>query len=153
MCSLLLCACSENPLKVTHAPNTTSLLQRTGTLHVPQLPVVFHDLVLMLSGAGFGPHQLGLNLCKFCCSATSVFLSHALFSFFLIYLLFSSDSFQYLLEAGWAAEGKVIGVTQPRRVAAISVRPLPMSCYLLRRRPLFANVVSLQEIEFTLKGA
>uniref|UniRef100_A0A4W5K2F7 RNA helicase n=1 Tax=Hucho hucho TaxID=62062 RepID=A0A4W5K2F7_9TELE len=28
---------------------------------------------------------------------------------------------QYLLEAGWAAEGKVIGVTQPRRVAAISV--------------------------------
>ncbi|CAB1336067.1 unnamed protein product, partial [Coregonus sp. 'balchen'] len=28
---------------------------------------------------------------------------------------------QYLLEAGWAADGKVIGVTQPRRVAAISV--------------------------------
>lgn len=28
---------------------------------------------------------------------------------------------QYLLEAGWAAEGKVVGVTQPRRVAAISV--------------------------------
>uniref|UniRef100_A0A3B5KEU0 RNA helicase n=1 Tax=Takifugu rubripes TaxID=31033 RepID=A0A3B5KEU0_TAKRU len=28
---------------------------------------------------------------------------------------------QYLLEAGWAAEGKVIGVTQPRRVAAVSV--------------------------------
>ncbi|MED6280298.1 ATPdependent RNA helicase [Characodon lateralis] len=28
---------------------------------------------------------------------------------------------QYLLEAGWAVEGKVIGVTQPRRVAAISV--------------------------------
>ncbi|XP_077439594.1 putative ATP-dependent RNA helicase DHX35 isoform X1 [Vanacampus margaritifer] len=28
---------------------------------------------------------------------------------------------QYLLEAGWAAEGRVIGVTQPRRVAAISV--------------------------------
>ncbi|GAA6074363.1 probable ATP-dependent RNA helicase DHX35, partial [Tachysurus ichikawai] len=28
---------------------------------------------------------------------------------------------QYLLEAGWAAEGKVIGVTQPRRVAATSV--------------------------------
>uniref|UniRef100_A0A672HAF1 Probable ATP-dependent RNA helicase DHX35 n=1 Tax=Salarias fasciatus TaxID=181472 RepID=A0A672HAF1_SALFA len=28
---------------------------------------------------------------------------------------------QYLVEAGWAAEGKVIGVTQPRRVAAISV--------------------------------
>lgn len=37
---------------------------------------------------------------------------------------FLPDSFQYLLEAGWAAEGKVIGVTQPRRVAAISVRPL-----------------------------
>lgn len=33
----------------------------------------------------------------------------------------TSDFFQYLLEAGWAAEGKVIGVTQPRRVAAISV--------------------------------
>ncbi len=29
---------------------------------------------------------------------------------------------QYLLEAGWAADGKVIGVTQPRRVAATSVR-------------------------------
>uniref|UniRef100_A0A672T4R4 RNA helicase n=1 Tax=Sinocyclocheilus grahami TaxID=75366 RepID=A0A672T4R4_SINGR len=28
---------------------------------------------------------------------------------------------QYLLEAGWAADGKVIGVTQPRRVAATSV--------------------------------
>ncbi|XP_028667591.1 probable ATP-dependent RNA helicase DHX35 isoform X2 [Erpetoichthys calabaricus] len=28
---------------------------------------------------------------------------------------------QYLLEAGWAAEGKVVGITQPRRVAAISV--------------------------------
>ncbi|KAK1156158.1 putative ATP-dependent RNA helicase DHX35 [Acipenser oxyrinchus oxyrinchus] len=28
---------------------------------------------------------------------------------------------QYLLEAGWAAEGKVVGVTQPRRVAAVSV--------------------------------
>ncbi|XP_008317580.1 probable ATP-dependent RNA helicase DHX35 [Cynoglossus semilaevis] len=28
---------------------------------------------------------------------------------------------QYLLEAGWAADGKVIGVTQPRRVAAITV--------------------------------
>ncbi|KAG1942066.1 RNA helicase family protein [Pimephales promelas] len=28
---------------------------------------------------------------------------------------------QYLLEAGWAAEGKVIGVTQPRRVAVTSV--------------------------------
>ncbi|XP_048406335.1 probable ATP-dependent RNA helicase DHX35 [Stegostoma tigrinum] len=28
---------------------------------------------------------------------------------------------QYLLEAGWTAEGRVIGVTQPRRVAAVSV--------------------------------
>ncbi|ELT92990.1 hypothetical protein CAPTEDRAFT_98868 [Capitella teleta] len=28
---------------------------------------------------------------------------------------------QYLYEAGWAANGKVIGVTQPRRVAAITV--------------------------------
>ncbi|KAG8430381.1 hypothetical protein GDO86_017906 [Hymenochirus boettgeri] len=28
---------------------------------------------------------------------------------------------QYLTEAGWAAEGKVVGVTQPRRVAAVSV--------------------------------
>ncbi|XP_039590993.1 probable ATP-dependent RNA helicase DHX35 isoform X2 [Polypterus senegalus] len=28
---------------------------------------------------------------------------------------------QYLLEAGWAAEGKVVGITQPRRVAAVSV--------------------------------
>lgn len=28
---------------------------------------------------------------------------------------------QYLLEAGWASSGKIIGVTQPRRVAVISV--------------------------------
>ncbi|GAA6064641.1 hypothetical protein JCM10212_004483 [Sporobolomyces blumeae] len=28
---------------------------------------------------------------------------------------------QFLLEAGWATEGKIIGVTQPRRVAAVSV--------------------------------
>ena len=28
---------------------------------------------------------------------------------------------QYLLESGWAAEGHVIGVTQPRRVAAVTV--------------------------------
>ncbi|KAK3610344.1 hypothetical protein CHS0354_029813 [Potamilus streckersoni] len=28
---------------------------------------------------------------------------------------------QYLLEAGWAAEGHVVGVTQPRRVAAVTV--------------------------------
>lgn len=53
-------------------------------------------------------------------------ISCALFSSPFFDLL--SDSFQYLLEAGWAAEGKVIGVTQPRRVAAISVSPtLPMS--------------------------
>ncbi|KAA8590966.1 hypothetical protein FQN60_001909 [Etheostoma spectabile] len=40
-------------------------------------------------------------------------------------ILYLVESFQtviiYLLEAGWATEGKVIGVTQPRRVAAISV--------------------------------
>lgn len=28
---------------------------------------------------------------------------------------------QYLLEAGWAAEGNVIACTQPRRVAATTV--------------------------------
>ncbi|KAM8774926.1 putative ATP-dependent RNA helicase DHX35 [Rhynchonycteris naso] len=28
---------------------------------------------------------------------------------------------QYLAEAGWTAEGKVVGVTQPRRVAAVTV--------------------------------
>ncbi|XP_061297454.1 probable ATP-dependent RNA helicase DHX35 isoform X3 [Pezoporus flaviventris] len=28
---------------------------------------------------------------------------------------------QYLAEAGWAAEGRVVGVTQPRRVAAVSI--------------------------------
>ncbi|XP_048819449.1 probable ATP-dependent RNA helicase DHX35 isoform X4 [Lagopus muta] len=27
---------------------------------------------------------------------------------------------QYLAEAGWTAEGRVVGVTQPRRVAAVS---------------------------------
>ena len=45
------------------------------------------------------------------------------------------------MEAGWAAEGKVIGVTQPRRVAAISVS-------LATAQPLspFANVISLQDI-------
>lgn len=43
---------------------------------------------------------------------------------FWINLPLSSDFHQYLLEAGWAAEGKVIGVTQPRRVAAISVSAL-----------------------------
>lgn len=37
---------------------------------------------------------------------------------------------QYLLEAGWAAEGKVIGVTQPRRVAATSVRKPFSSAYV-----------------------
>lgn len=30
--------------------------------------------------------------------------------------------FQYLLEAGWAEKGHMIGVTQPRRVAAVTVR-------------------------------
>ncbi|XP_048819446.1 probable ATP-dependent RNA helicase DHX35 isoform X2 [Lagopus muta] len=29
---------------------------------------------------------------------------------------------QYLAEAGWTAEGRVVGVTQPRRVAAVSSR-------------------------------
>ncbi|XP_050763515.1 probable ATP-dependent RNA helicase DHX35 isoform X3 [Gymnogyps californianus] len=29
--------------------------------------------------------------------------------------------FKYLAEAGWTAEGRVVGVTQPRRVAAVSV--------------------------------
>ena len=45
------------------------------------------------------------------------------------------------MEAGWAAEGKVIGVTQPRRVAAISVSPTTA-------QPLWllANVISLQDI-------
>ena len=28
---------------------------------------------------------------------------------------------QYLLESGWAAQGHVVGITQPRRVAAITV--------------------------------
>lgn len=28
---------------------------------------------------------------------------------------------QFLLESGWTAEGRTIGITQPRRVAAISV--------------------------------
>ena len=28
---------------------------------------------------------------------------------------------QYLMEAGWASDGRVIGCTQPRRVAATSV--------------------------------
>lgn len=65
---------------------------------------------------------------------------------FLVYLLFSSISAQYLLEAGWAAEGKVIGVTQPRRVAAISVRALLIVLLFLR-----ANVISLQENLFMLK--
>lgn len=28
---------------------------------------------------------------------------------------------QYLTEAGWTSNGKIIGITQPRRVAAVSV--------------------------------
>ena len=28
---------------------------------------------------------------------------------------------QYLLEAGWTTDGKMIGVTQPRRVAVVTV--------------------------------
>lgn len=34
-----------------------------------------------------------------------------------IYLLF----LQYLFEAGWCADGKKIGITEPRRVAATSL--------------------------------
>lgn len=34
-----------------------------------------------------------------------------------LYLLF----LQYLLEAGWCADGKKIGITEPRRVAATSL--------------------------------
>lgn len=33
---------------------------------------------------------------------------------------------QYLAEAGWTAEGRVVGVTQPRRVAAVSVSFSPV---------------------------
>lgn len=35
---------------------------------------------------------------------------------------------QYLAEAGWTAEGRVVGVTQPRRVAAVSVSSF-LFCY------------------------
>lgn len=71
-------------------------------------------------------------------------VSCALFTAFLFFLIyFQSDSLQYLLEAGWAAEGKVIGVTQPRRVAAISVRALLMSSYCTAPS-LFFRVISLQ---------
>jgi ATP-dependent RNA helicase DDX35 len=28
---------------------------------------------------------------------------------------------QYLVEAGWAADGRMIGITQPRRVAVVTV--------------------------------
>lgn len=34
---------------------------------------------------------------------------------------------QYLAEAGWTAEGRVVGVTQPRRVAAVTVSCLSVS--------------------------
>ena len=37
------------------------------------------------------------------------------------YLERSVELPQYLLEAGWAADGRVIACTQPRRVAATSV--------------------------------
>ena len=30
---------------------------------------------------------------------------------------------QYLVEAGWGADGYKVGVTQPRRVAAVTVSP------------------------------
>lgn len=44
---------------------------------------------------------------------------------------------QYLAEAGWTAEGRVVGVTQPRRVAAVTVsflfagKTLPVSSILV----------------------
>lgn len=41
--------------------------------------------------------------------------------FYLFNFDVSSELPQYLLEAGWAAEGNVIACTQPRRVAATSV--------------------------------
>jgi len=88
--------------------------------------------------AGFGPHQLKLKLFQ------SVI--HALFS---STFPFSSDFLQYLLEAGWAAEGKVIGVTQPRRVAAISVRAPLMSYYF--PAPSLPMSSCCRESWFTLK--
>lgn len=54
---------------------------------------------------------------------SDAFITRALF-------IHHCDFFQYLLEAGWAAEGKVIGVTQPRRVAAVSVSPRPTRSFL-----------------------
>lgn len=47
--------------------------------------------------------------------SVSEFICNNIFSLPLLALL------QYLTEAGWAAEGRVVGVTQPRRVACVSV--------------------------------
>uniref|UniRef100_A0AAY5K7T4 RNA helicase n=1 Tax=Esox lucius TaxID=8010 RepID=A0AAY5K7T4_ESOLU len=66
-----------------------------------------------LSPIIFNPYTAVLSLTLYRC----LFLPLSLRLFQLLWLVFSF----YLLEAGWAAEGKVIGVTQPRRVAAISV--------------------------------
>lgn len=79
--------------------------------------------------AVFAPHQLKLNLCRIG------------YSRFLLFLPLASSAPQYLMEAGWAAEGKVIGVTQPRRVAAISVRA-PLIIFF--HNSLFANSIELQ---------
>jgi len=38
-----------------------------------------------------------------------------------MYYLNHDFAFQYLLEAGWCADGKKIGITEPRRVAATSL--------------------------------
>lgn len=70
--------------------------------------------------------------------------------FFWIHIWFLTLSIQYLLEAGWAAEGKVIGVTQPRRVAAISVSALLMSCY---RSPPSHFSVTMLRFYFSLQVA
>lgn len=94
----------------------------------------------------FGPHQLERNLC------TVHFSCFVLPSFSLdLPSRFSCDFRQYLLEAGWAAEGKVIGVTQPRRVAAISVRTPLISSYCTARS-LFANVIPFTAVQLTPKG-
>ena len=51
------------------------------------------------------------------------------------------ETFQYLLEAGWAAEGHVIGVTQPRRVAAITVSIASVKCFVQESCTLSPGVV------------
>ena len=46
---------------------------------------------------------------------------------------------QYLVEAGWGAEGHVIGVTQPRRVAAVTVS------LLCRKTRMILVIVKFQD--------